>query len=193
MHAVVGLGNPAREYERTRHNLGFRTLDLLAKQSDTLWREGKGEYLIAEADFEGNVFLLLKPLTYVNRSGIAVGDALGRFPISLEDLLVVVDDVNLPLGRLRFRRRGSDGGHNGLASIIYELESEFFPRLRLGIGSPPDGLDMINYVLEEFGEDELDTVNNMVFRTTEVVKVFISQGIDKAIDFCNAYQGDPTH
>ncbi len=191
MRAVIGLGNPGREYERTRHNLGFRTVDLLADQAGALWAEGKGEYLVAEATGESGAFILLKPLTYVNRSGIAVREALEHFPLSPGDMLVVVDDVCLPLGRLRMRRKGSDGGHKGLASIIYELGTELFPRLRLGIGSPPEGVDLVSYVLGEFGEDELDAVNDMLSRAAEVAKVFIAGDVDRAIDFCNAYQGSP--
>ena len=151
--AIVGLGNPGSQYRETRHNVGFLVVNELCRRLRVGLKPGKGEYLIARANMEGVGLHVAAPMTFMNNSGTAVVDILERFQIAPRELLVVVDDFALPLGILRFRLRGSDGGHNGLASIIYMLNSDELPRLRCGIGSPEMPTDknlMADFVLEKF-------------------------------------------
>jgi len=136
MVCIIGLGNPEKRYEGTRHNLGFEVLDCLAERLRTPFKEGKGEYLLASGEVGDVSVGLVKPLTFMNESGVAVADVAERFEVPLDQLIVVCDDFQLPLGHLRVRQKGSDGGHNGLYSIIYHLQSDLFPRIRCGIASP---------------------------------------------------------
>lgn len=179
MYLIVGLGNPGEKYRETRHNLGFWVLDILYGGG---WEEAE-LYRYAEWMLEGVPVVLIEPLTYMNRSGLAVGEAVERWEVRLGRLLVILDDVNLPLGRLRLRLKGSDGGHKGLASVIEALGSEEFPRLRLGIGRPADG-DLITYVLSPF-EEELGAVREMVGRAAEVVRRFVRDGPEAAMGWAN--------
>ena len=132
---IVGLGNVGREYEGTRHNVGFAVVDGVAAKFKKSFAPGKGEYFAAQIRHRGEEIVLFKPTTYMNNSGIAVSNAAERFGILPEDILVAYDDFNIPLGKLRLRKSGGDGGHNGVYSIIYQLNSENFSRLRCGIGS----------------------------------------------------------
>ena len=180
MYLVVGLGNPGKEYRETRHNLGFRVLEELYRGD---WEEGD-LYRYAEWELEGMPVVLIEPLTYMNRSGLAVGDAVERWGMTPEEVLVVLDDVNLPLGRLRLRMKGGDGGHRGLASVIEALGSECFPRLRLGVGRPEDG-DLVKYVLSPFDEEELQVVREMVEGAAEAVRRFVREGPEAAMRWAN--------
>ena len=154
MKLVVGLGNPGRKYEGTRHNLGFAVLAELAKQLGAGRPKEKFHGELVEAELEGEKLLLLGPLTYMNNSGTSVLAARDYFALANENLLVVCDDLNLPLAKLRFRPGGSAGGHKGLADIIGRLGTEEFPRLRIGIGSPPEHWDATDFVLGRFAEAE---------------------------------------
>ena len=165
MHAIIGLGNPGSEYDGTRHNIGFTVVDKLAKKFDADFHAGRGEFVSTSFRVKGEQVLLVKPLTYMNNSGVAVKEILEQHHLLLEELLVVVDDFQLPLGTLRLRTKGSDGGHNGLASIIYQLESDEFPRLRCGIQSeamPKNKNMMADFVLSPFEEKEQDKVKKMI-------------------------------
>jgi peptidyl-tRNA hydrolase, PTH1 family len=137
---VLGIGNPGKRYENTRHNIGFIILNTFAQNNNLSFIPSKSDYYYSAGEIEGSAFILVKPSTYVNNSGIAAGHALSIFNVAIEDLLVVVDDINLGTGSFRVRASGGDGGHNGLKSIIYHLQSNEFPRIRIGIGSGfPDG------------------------------------------------------
>ena len=168
MKVVVGLGNPGRKYNNTRHNIGFEVLAEVARR----WQAGKprlkfeAEY--AEVVAGGQKVLLLSPLTYMNASGKAVIGATNFFGVTSDDVLVVCDDFNLPLGKIRIRRQGSDGGHNGLASIVDEVGSNVFPRLRMGIGTTGE-LDAADYVLSPFLSEEMPVVDEMVERSSQAV------------------------
>jgi len=153
--AVVGLGNLGTHYATTRHNVGFWVVDHLA--SDVVWQQ-EPAYLWATVKKNENL-LLIKPTTYMNSSGVAVVQVIEKFDLVTEDVLVVVDDIHLDVGSLRFRRRGSHGGHNGLRSIVEELGSSDFPRLRMGVGQPPDPDDLIHYVLGPFLPEELTEID----------------------------------
>jgi len=187
MVSIVGLGNPGDEYVNTRHNLGFDVADRVAQEAGMRFKEGKGDYLVAFGSFKNRDIVVAKPLTYMNNSGEAVADIIERYAISLDQLLVVCDDFQLPLGTLRLRHGGSDGGHNGLASIIYQLQTEEFPRLRCGIGgetTPKDKSFMKDFVLDQFSNVDLPLVNTMRDKAKEACKSFVEHGIDKTM---NAY------
>lgn len=181
MKVIVGLGNPGAEYHWTRHNVGWWLLDQLQQQ----WRFDKfrrdGNAVAAEGRFEEQDVLLIKPMTYMNRSGAAVGRLLSEpeFKPS-EDMLVIVDDVALPVGRSRIRARGSAGGHNGLKSIEATLRSQEYARLRIGVGEVPPGLDMADWVLGSFEEDEEKQVREQFPVLLDVVGAWLRAGVEEA-------------
>jgi len=182
----VGLGNPGSRYTRTRHNLGFRVVELVAKHLGvTSWRNRFGGKL-AQAPGSGAVLLL--PQTYMNDSGASVAPCAAFFRIAPPGIFVVCDDLNLPFGRLRVRRSGSDGGHNGLKSVIAALGSQEFPRLRIGIGRSKG--DAIDHVIGAFGKDEEAQLPGIVERAATGIERFLREGIDAAIATINAFGGD---
>ncbi len=185
MKVVVGLGNPGSEYAHTRHNLGFRVVDLLAERLKGTWSESAW-YFFCRTAKGPEPLLLVKPTTYMNRSGIAVAHVLERFEACIEDVLVVVDDVHLSLGRIRLRRGGSDGGHNGLGSIIDCIGSTAFPRLRAGVGAPTEDADRIEHVLNPFEAGELETVETVIREAANGVECWIGSGIDEAMNRYNS-------
>jgi PTH1 family peptidyl-tRNA hydrolase len=182
---VLGLGNPGAEYAHTRHNIGFDVIGILASRHHIRLnfcrdhaRYGLG--MIADVPV-----LLAKPMTYMNRSGEAARALLQRYPIDTSHLLVVVDDVALPLGRIRIRPSGSDGGHNGLESIIQCLGTQAFPRVRVGIGSPPPG-QMVEYVLSRFSPQEQPIIDEALQRAADAVEAIIAEGVQAAMNRFNA-------
>ncbi|MDE2999104.1 MAG: aminoacyl-tRNA hydrolase [Gemmatimonadota bacterium] len=185
MKVVVGLGNPGSEYAHTRHNLGYRVVDLLAERLKGTWSESAW-YFFCRFEKRSGALLLVKPLTFMNRSGVAVADVRDRFDVDTGDVLVVVDDVHLDLGRIRLRRGGSDGGHNGLGSIIDCVGSAAFPRLRVGVGAPPEGADRIEHVLSRFENDEAEIVDAAVREAAAGVKCWMEYGIDAAMNRYNS-------
>ncbi len=185
MKVVVGLGNPGNEYAHTRHNLGFRVADLLAERLKGTWSESAW-YFFCRIVKGSEALLLVKPTTFMNRSGVAVADILDRFEAGVEDVLAVVDDVHLDLGRIRLRRGGSDGGHNGLGSIIECIGSTSFPRLRLGVGAPPEDTDRIAHVLSPFEADERDTVEAAIREAASGVRCWMESGMDAAMNRYNS-------
>lgn len=183
MLAVVGLGNPGGEYEKTRHNVGYRLVDELAGGKGVF--ERKGTYLFLGTKIIGRRVLLVKPVTYMNLSGEAMNDLLGHSGMKPSETLVVSDDVNLPIGRIRMRARGGDGGQKGLASIIDELGRDDFPRLRLGIGPRPEGRDLSDFVLDPFGADEEPVVDGMMNEAARAVREWVRSGILRAMERYN--------
>ncbi len=184
---IVGLGNVGREYEGTRHNTGFMVADAIAAKFRKSFAPGKGEYYFTQFDHAGEEVVLLKPTTYMNNSGIAVIDVRDRFEIVPGDILVAYDDFNLPLGKLRLRKSGGDGGHNGIYSIIYHLNDENFSRLRCGIGTEEvaPGKDMADFVLSKFEAVEIPEAEKMVGEAVDAALVWISQGIETAMNRFN--------
>jgi PTH1 family peptidyl-tRNA hydrolase len=178
MKLVVGLGNPGRRYEATRHNLGYAVLAELARRLPAGLPKEKFHAELADGGFAGEKVLLLSPLTYMNRSGTSVRAARDFFGLPDEDLLVVCDDLNLPLARLRVRAAGSSGGHKGLEDIIDKLQSEAFPRLRIGIGSPPDGWDAADFVLAKFAGDEVPEIERAVSRAADAAMDWVREGVE---------------
>ena len=181
MKIFVGLGNPGPRYARTRHNVGFRVVECLADRLHTSFSREKYHGLIAEAVLGDEKVLLVKPLTFMNHSGDCVARVLQYNPADLTDLLVVVDDVNLPLGKLRLRGSGSAGGHNGLKSIIERLGDDGFPRLRVGIGQEGPGTDLTGHVLGRFAPDEWPILEATVPRVADAALRYHEAGLEKAM------------
>ncbi len=182
MKIIVGLGNPGLKYRRTRHNFGFMALRGLAELRGMRFRRWRFRSSAARGQIGKEEVVLLRPLTFMNLSGEAVEPAVKHHGCRLADLLVVCDDVDLDLGRIRLRRSGSAGGHKGLESIIYHLHSQDFPRLRLGIGRPPEGIDIMSYVLSVFRRNEWPTVREVTQRAVEAIETWIYHGIDEAMN-----------
>jgi PTH1 family peptidyl-tRNA hydrolase len=188
MHLLIGLGNPGNQYDGTRHNLGFAVIDTIAEFLTLPIKAGSGEYLLGTADHNGRKVGLVKPLTYMNNSGEAVIDVVERFNVPLSNILVICDDFQLPLGSIRLRGSGTDGGHNGLYSIIYHLQSDAFARLRLGISGelmPPRKSVMADYVLSLFEEHEKQTVKEMIARASTASLSFVANGLEKTMNTFN--------
>jgi PTH1 family peptidyl-tRNA hydrolase len=185
MRLIIGLGNPGLAYRRTRHNFGFRVLGALAEQRGIRFRRGRFQCTQGEARIGKEQVLLARPQTFMNRSGLCVAGLLRHYQCSPPDLLVICDDVNLDLGKLRLRRSGSAGGHKGLISIIHHLHTQGFPRLRLGIGQPPEGMEMMSYVLSAFRRPEWPLVEDVIARATRAVETWVYHGVEEAMNRFN--------
>jgi PTH1 family peptidyl-tRNA hydrolase len=186
--AIVGLGNPGAQYKGTRHNVGFAVAEELASRASVGFESAPAEALIAKWRRPEDVVLLIKPLTFMNLSGQAVGELARYFKIDVADLFVIVDEVHLPLGKLRARARGSAGGHNGLKSVIAHLGDEF-SRLRLGVGRGVDQRNLADHVLSKFEKDEAGEVERMTARAADAAEMFIASGIGAVMNAFNG--GDP--
>ena len=183
---IVGLGNPGREYALHRHNVGFRVLDALARdQGLTFVRNKEARARVAEGRIAGREVILAKPQTFMNLSGKAVARLSRLYGIPPQRLLVVYDDLDLPLGRLRLRPQGGSGGHKGMRSIIDLLGSQSFPRLRVGIGRPPGGMEAADYVLQPFDPKEQPLVEAVVERVVAAVLSWLEEGIEAAMERYN--------
>ncbi len=186
LNLIVGLGNPGDKYKFTRHNLGFRVVEVLAGRNHQRFKPGKGEYLFCKVKRgENRDIFLVKPLTYMNDSGTAVLDAMDHLAQGRENLLVVCDDVNLPLGKIRIREKGTDGGHKGLRSIIYQLNSLEFNRLRMGVGDLPEETDLEDFVLRKFEEPEKQTVEKMIEKACEATENMLIRGVEDSMSKYN--------
>jgi peptidyl-tRNA hydrolase, PTH1 family len=183
---VVGLGNPGERYRRTRHNVGFMVVDALAARAGARGGLERDEAWVAEAQLDGEAVLLAKPLTFMNRSGVAVERLTSRIATSPEELVVVVDDWALELGRLRVRPRGSHGGHNGLRSLIESFGTDEFPRVRCGIGRDETVPDMAEYVLSPFPPEDVLVVQEMVGQACDAVSCLVREGVEAAMNRFNA-------
>jgi len=188
MNLVVGLGNPGARYRESRHNLGFRVVEELARQegwqfeTSTWWQSARGNRAAEDV-------VLTQPLTFMNDSGRAVRRLMGELGIELEKLMVVCDDLNLEPGRIRLRRRGSSGGHKGLASVAEALGTEDFARLRLGIGAPRG--DAVEFVLSEFPRAERAVAEEAILRAAEAVRCWADQGVEEAMNLFNRPSAQP--
>ncbi len=188
MKLVVGLGNPGKQYERTRHNIGWSVLAKLAKQQQADPPRSKFEGEVSECRLGNERSLLLAPHTFMNLSGRSVGAAVDFFKLKNEDILVVCDDFHLPLGTLRLRPRGTHGGQKGLADIIGRLGTDEFARLRVGIGPVPDRWNPADFVLGKFANKESEEVEYQVVRACDAIVVWATEGITQAM---NQYNGSP--
>lgn len=183
---VVGLGNPGKDYEFTRHNAGFLTVDHIAVEADAEIKKLKHKALIGDTVISGHRCLLVKPQTFMNNSGESVRDIAQFYKIPPERIIVIFDDISLPCGKLRIRRKGTDGGHNGIKSIIYHLNSDNFPRIKIGVGAKPHpDYNLADWVLSTFKKDETEELKKAIAKATEVLPYMLDGEIDKAMNKAN--------
>lgn len=180
---IVGLGNPGNIYSETRHNIGFKVVGNLACKRQLQFEKISPYYLLAEGETENSDFFLLLPLTYMNLSGKAVKDFHSKINFDFSEMLVVCDDINLNTGKIRLRAKGSHGGHNGLSSIIEEIGTSEFPRLRIGIGNNFEKDKQAEYVLSPFTNDEKPIINEAINISTEICNVFLVGGLRVALEY----------
>jgi PTH1 family peptidyl-tRNA hydrolase len=182
---IIGLGNPEAKYEKTRHNIGFEAVDVLAKSWQLSWQKNsRFQGLLAEGLSPYGKIRLLKPLTYMNRSGQSVRAVMDWYKIPVESLLVIYDDMDLPIGRMRMRLSGSAGGHNGMKSIISHVGSQNFPRLRIGIGKSQEK-ENISHVLGRFSAAESQIISEVLLMSTHAVEKGLKEGIEKSMSIYN--------
>lgn len=162
MKLLVGLGNHGAEYAATRHNIGFMALDIIADELKTAFNEDICHSDVARAESGGEEFVLAKPKTYMNRSGMALAELMEEFSVTPDELTVFHDDIDIALGKIKEKRGGGSAGHNGIGSIVWALGTEEFKRVRLGVSRPPEGVDVAEYVLSPFDTDELETVDRVL-------------------------------
>jgi len=182
LRTVFGIGNPGHHYATNRHNVGFLILDYYASKKKIEFSPSKDDYYQAAGSMGETKFLLIKPATYVNRSGIAAKEVFDIHNLQTEDLLVICDDTNLNLGTLRVRLSGGDGGHNGLASIIYNLNSNYFPRIRIGVGQNAEINSLADFVLSDFNKYEIRKLQPVIEKTVLLLDEFITGGNRAMLD-----------
>lgn len=180
MYIITGLGNPGKKYENTKHNIGFITLDFLAERHDIKINKIKHKALVGEGNISGHKVLLVKPQTFMNLSGNSVREVMDYYKVEPEHLIVIYDDVDIPMGSLRMRKKGSAGTHNGMRSIIYDLQEDGFPRVRIGIGKDRK-MPLAGYVLGGFEKDERTLMEDAVRRAAMAVECMLEKGIDIAM------------
>ena len=196
VRCIVGLGNPGSEYRFTRHNAGYSVIASLAEVQKTSMHEGNGDYFLAECQIADQLFMLVAPTVFMNESGIAVVQVMEQFALNVEELLIVLDDFQLPLGTLRIRAQGTDGGHNGLASVIYQVQSDKIARLRFGIAGSSCPVEdrkdlMADYVLSPFNDDERAIAETMVGHARDSVLDILQGGLTNAMNrFNRSFLGD---
>ena len=186
MYVVVGLGNPGKQYENTRHNVGFNVIDILAKEYGISVSKIKHKALIGEGRVGSEKVLLVKPQTYMNLSGETLIDIYNYYKVDMENIIVIYDDIDLDVGKIRIRKKGSGGTHNGMRSIIKCLGANDFPRVRVGVSKPKPGRDLADFVLSRFRKEESDDVELGLEKAAKAVDVMIRDNIDLAM---NKYNG----
>ena len=185
MNLIIGLGNPEIEYDRTRHNMGFKTINKIAQQYNIEINRSKFQGLYESALIEGKKVILVKPQTYMNSSGNCVKEIADFYKVPKEEIIVIYDDMDIEPGKIKIRKKGSSGGHNGIKSIIEMLGTEEFPRIRIGIGRPEHNGDEINYVIGEIPEEEIPILEEGVEKAKEAVIEILKNGIDSAMNKLN--------
>ncbi len=186
MYIIAGLGNPGRKYTGTRHNMGFEALDAVAAKYDIDIKKSKFNALYGEGTIEGEKVVLIKPQTFMNLSGDAIREFKNWYKVDNSQIIIIYDDVSLPVGKMRIRKKGSAGGHNGMKSIIYQLNSDEFPRIKLGVGSPENlEFDLADYVLGKFSKNETKVLVQTAINTADAVGEIIKNGCEKAMSKFN--------
>jgi PTH1 family peptidyl-tRNA hydrolase len=180
MYVVVGLGNPGKKYFNTRHNIGFRVIDFLQSKYSVISTQKRKTYYTLEIEINNSKIYIIKTRVFMNESGIPVKKILEDFHIKSEELFIVYDDIHIPFGKIRIRKNGSSGGHNGINSIIEELKTTTFPRIKIGTGNENIS-DLVNYVLSEFTKEEKPYIPAIIEKTAMAIEDIIKQGIDKAM------------
>jgi PTH1 family peptidyl-tRNA hydrolase len=185
IYLVVGLGNPGSRYENTRHNVGFDTVDLLAARHGIRVSKVKHKALVGDGEIGGRRVLLVKPQTYMNLSGESVREVVDWYKVPMGHILVAYDDIDIALGKIRVRPGGSSGSHNGMKSLIYLLQEDTFPRIRIGIGRPPEGWNLADYVLGRFTPEERKAVDESVGRAADAAETILSANLNEAMNRFN--------
>lgn len=185
IYVVAGLGNPGGKYDYTRHNVGFETIDILAQKHDIKISKLKHKALSGEGSIGGKRVLLVKPQTYMNLSGESIREIIQWYKSDIKNLIIVYDDIDLPIGKLRVRPKGSSGSHNGMKSVIYQIQSDEFPRVRIGVDKPPEGWDLANFVLSRFSNEERKTIEESLLNASNAVEAIIKSGVDAAMNKYN--------
>jgi PTH1 family peptidyl-tRNA hydrolase len=186
-YMIVGLGNPGKEYDLTRHNAGFLAIDYIADKCGVHLNKIKFKSLYADTVINGKRVLLLKPQTFMNSSGEAVRDAAAFYKIPLDKVIIIYDDVSLAVGKLRIRSKGSDGGHNGLKSIIFLTGKDVFPRIKIGVGQKPSPeYDLASWVLSRFPKSELEQLEAVIIKTFEAAKLLLEGNAEEAMNRFNS-------
>lgn len=183
MYIIAGLGNPGKKYENTRHNIGFITMDYLAERHDIKINKIKHKALVGEGRIAGQKVLLVKPQTYMNLSGESLREVMDYYKVDIEDMIVVYDDIDLPAGTVRIRKKGSAGTHNGMRSIVQHLGQDF-PRIRMGIGNDRRG-DLVDFVLGGFSKEDREVLEPAVERAALAIESYVDEGIEKAMNKYN--------
>ncbi len=184
MYIIAGLGNPGKKYENTRHNMGFIAIDLLAEEFGIKVDKLKFKSLVGEGRIAGQRVLLMKPQTYMNLSGEAIREAVNFYKIEPEELIVIYDDIDIPTGTFRIRKKGSAGTHNGMRSVVYQIQSDQFPRIRVGIGSEKK-VDLIHYVTGGVSKSEKELLEDALVKAAKSAACIVEKGIDKAMNEFN--------
>lgn len=184
MYVIAGLGNPGKKYENTRHNMGFITIDRLAEKHDIKVDKLKFKALVGEGRIAGQKVLLVKPQTYMNLSGESIREVMHFYKLDPEDLIVIYDDIDIELGALRIRKFGSAGTHNGMRSVVYQLQSDRFPRIRVGIGSQKRG-DLVDFVIGGFSKAEVPVLEETVDKAVAAIECIVEEDIDLAMNRFN--------
>lgn len=186
-YLIVCLGNPDRKYEGTRHNTGFIFADMLAEKFDFRINRIQFKAITGSVEISGHRCLVIKPQTYMNNSGQSVREAASFYKIKPENIIVVFDDISLPCGKLRIRRKGTDGGHNGIKSIIYQLNADTFPRIKIGIGAKPSPeWELADWVLSKFGKEDFELLRHACESGMEALEIMVSGDIEKAMSKFNS-------
>ena len=182
---IAGLGNPGGKYENTRHNVGFDAIDLLSQKYGIKVSKLKHKALIGDGVIKNERVLLVKPQTFMNLSGESIRDLVDWFKVPMERLIVIYDDVDLPLGKVRIRPSGSSGTHNGMRSVIYQLQKDDFPRVRIGIDKAPEGWELADYVLSRFSPEERKTINGAISNAADAAAAIVCSGVNTAMNLYN--------
>ena len=186
MKIIVGLGNPTKEYAGTRHNVGFSVIYNISDAYNIPVETKKHKALIGKGIIEGEKVILAMPQTYMNLSGESIRDIVNFYKIPVENVIIVCDDINLETGRIRIRPKGSDGGHNGLKSIIYQLNSDEFVRIRMGVGAPKnENYDLADYVLGKFSKQEIEILTPTANKAVDAIECIIKSGVSQAMNLYN--------
>ena len=185
LYLVVGLGNPGKDYTNTRHNVGFNSLDILASRNNIKLNKIKFKSVYGEGFIGNNKVILVKPQTYMNNSGIAVREVLDFYKLTIDNLIVIVDDVDIEFADIRIRQRGSAGSHNGLKSIIYHIRDDNFPRVKIGIGKKHPEQDLADFVLSRFSKEEEIDIADAILNAAQAVESMIRDGIEEAMNEFN--------
>lgn len=186
MYIIIGLGNPTKEYDKTRHNAGFSVIDVLADRVGVDVTERKHRAFCAKGILEGQKVILVKPQTFMNLSGESVRSVMDFYKVPPEEIIVIYDDVSLEPGQLRIRTKGSAGGHNGIKSIIAHMGTQEFPRIKVGVGEKPKGMDLADYVLSRFSKGEQELMEDAFKEAADAAAMMISEGVEPAMNHFNA-------